>query len=118
MVYRFVDDVTTDVRNLAVLNAPVRTGRLRGSITPSVTVRGLTVEGRVGSDVAYAAAVHEGVRAQTVTVRAHGVRAHQRAGHQVRAYTVSSHSRQVSARVGRPFIRDAMDQVLAARGIA
>jgi hypothetical protein len=117
LVYRFTDDLTTDIRTLAVLYAPVRTGRLRGSITPTVTVRGMVVEGRVGSDVNYAAAVHEGVRNRQVPVQAHGVRAHTRKGSAVRAYTVSAHTRQQKARDGRPFIRQAMDEVLAARGV-
>ena len=46
----------------AKLNAPVDTGLLRASITPAVEVKGATVEGVVGSNVAYAPYMELGTR--------------------------------------------------------
>lgn len=42
--------------------APVDTGRLRASITPEIRQRGTTIQGVVGTNVVYAAAVEMGSR--------------------------------------------------------
>lgn len=50
--------VQRDARRLA----PVDTGRLRASITPEIRQRGTTIQGVVGTNVVYAAAVELGSR--------------------------------------------------------
>lgn len=50
--------VQRDARRLA----PVDTGRLRASITPEIRQRGTTIQGVVGTNVIYAAAVELGSR--------------------------------------------------------
>ena len=55
-------DATLLVSNDAKVNAPVDTGRLRASITPEVRLQGSTIEGVVGTNVVYAAAVELGSR--------------------------------------------------------
>jgi phage gpG-like protein len=55
-------DATLLVSNQAKINAPVDTGRLRASITPEVRVVGNTIQGVVGSNVIYAAAMELGTR--------------------------------------------------------
>jgi len=87
------------IRNRAVLYCPVDTGNLRSSITSATRTEGMLVIGRVGTAVEYAADVHEGVRAQTVTVAAHQVKART-----IKAHTVKAHTRKaytVPARNGR-----------------
>lgn len=72
-VYRYMADVDRQIVNLAKVFCPVDTGRLRASIQGSVTVEGANVTSRSGSNVAYAAAIHQGSTRQTrlgVTVRA------------------------------------------------
>lgn len=148
-VTRYVLRVTRNIRNRAVLYCPVDTGNLRASIaTGAVRTEGSSVVGTVGTPVEYAAAVHEGVRAQTVTVAEHTVRAHEIKAHTVAArtqqsftvpgkggrpaytvaahtirehqvyartqlgHTVPAHTRAIKARAGRPFLRQAMEDVL------
>lgn len=144
-VTRYVMRTTRQIRNKAVMYCPVDTGNLRASITHAVSSdvagRGMVVVGRVGTPVEYALAVHEGVKAQTVTVAAHQVKAHTvkahevrarrgrkraskagprqapRAAYTVRAHTVRAHTRasytmEVKARAGRPFLRRALEEVL------
>ena len=55
-------DATLYVTRDAKINAPVDTGRMRASITPEVTAQGDTVQGVVGSNVAYAPYVELGTR--------------------------------------------------------
>lgn len=122
-------------------NAAVDTGRLRASIafsSPNVQAvhteayagsesspggvvsypvpkldaryRALTVG--VGSNVEYAAAVHEGINAQVAAVNATRVRAHQRKRGSttvhVRAHERAAHTRNVPARAPRKFIEEPM----------
>lgn len=51
---RGMRDVTLKIQRDAMINAPVDTGRLRASITPSVKGNGREVMGVVGSNVKYA----------------------------------------------------------------
>lgn len=51
---------TLGVTRDAKKNAPVDTGRLRASITPSVQIKQATVEGVVGSNVVYAPTMEYG----------------------------------------------------------
>ena len=102
---------------------------------------GLVIEGRVGTAVEYAYTVHEGHPAMSVVVPAHTVRAHTRkahrvkatraeptgrqkrgtitrraysvGAHQVKTHTVAQHWRTMPARAGRPFLRRAMEEVMA-----
>jgi hypothetical protein len=60
LVTRYVLRLVGDIRNLAVLYAPVKTGHLRNSITDAVHTEGDRVIGTVGSSVQYAEWVHEG----------------------------------------------------------
>lgn len=135
LVTRYVMRQVRAIRNRAVLYCPVDTGNLRASITSAVSSPvgggGLVIEGRVGTPVEYAVAVHEGNFAMSVTVPAHSVKAHQvkaRAARRKRgdrpavtaraAYTRAAHMRKqhwrtIPARAGRPFLRRAMNEVLA-----
>lgn len=148
LVTRYVMRQVRAIRNRAVLLTPVDTGNLRASITTAVssplTGGGMVIEGRVGTPVEYAVAVHEGHAAMSVVVPAHTVKAHMRKGHRVktaraeptgrqkrgtitrRAYTVGAHQvaahtraqhwRTIGARSGRPFLRQAMEEVMANPG--
>lgn len=109
------------------------TGRLRASIafvTPTMhNVHTYTHDGGsesytppkanglevlIGTNVEYAPAVHDGVNAQTVTVRAHTRRIKNAFGKPItpRTVQVNSHSRRVSARAARPFISQAGYNIL------
>ncbi|MCU0515233.1 MAG: HK97 gp10 family phage protein, partial [Anaerolineae bacterium] len=59
---RGMREATLMVTRSAKLRAPVDTGRLRASITPTVQRSGETVTGVVGTNVKYAAAVELGSR--------------------------------------------------------
>ena len=67
---RAMRDCTLLVQRDAKVNAPVDTGRLRASITPEVRSTGKSVQGVVGSNVAYAAAVEFGSRPNWVPISA------------------------------------------------
>lgn len=109
----------------AVNAAPVDTGRLRASLAwaapgkprwHTATVDGETVSYQVeatddlsiavGTNVEYAAAVHDGLGAQRVTVKAHTRRITQAFGRPIspRSVQVTSFERNVPARSPRPFI--------------
>lgn len=112
MVVVWVDKVTNGIRNRAILYCPVDTGRLRASIVATKAVMsGVLVIGSVGTDVEYAAAVHNGLSKRTVTVKAHTSRS--RLG---TTYQVSEHTRAQAARVGRPFLTRASEEELRMRG--
>lgn len=133
LVTRYVLRQVRAIRNRAVLITPVDTGNLRASITYAVSTPisggGLVIEGRVGTPVEYAYTVHEGHPAMSVTVPAHTVKAHTVKAHKVRgsngrkgftmpAHTVKAHTRRqhwrtIEARGGRPFLRRAMEEVMA-----
>lgn len=53
---------TMVVQSEAKKKAPVNTGRLRASIVPEIRTVGTEIQGVVGSNVTYAAAVHNGSR--------------------------------------------------------
>ena len=55
-------NATLMVHRSARINAPVDTGRLRASITPSVTATAESIKGVVGSNVTYAPYVELGTR--------------------------------------------------------
>jgi hypothetical protein len=83
LVTRYVLRLVGDIRNLAVLYAPVKTGHLRNSITEAVRTDRERVIGTVGSALDYAAPVEMG-------------------------YT-TSRGRHIA---GRPFLRKALADVL------
>lgn len=117
IVTRYVMRQVRQIGNKARLYCPVDTGNLRASITTAVNSPvsggGMVIEGRVGTPVEYAVAVHEGHAAMSVTVHAHGVRAHTRKnGTQVKEHQVRQHWRTIGAREGRPFLRRAMEEVI------
>lgn len=91
--------------------APVDTGRLRGSIAHEIrSMSGLTgedvVQGVVGTNVIYAAAVHDGSRPHWVPIRALEVWA-SRHGVSARAVQLAIARRGTRA---RPFLRQAFEQ--------
>jgi len=118
--------VALDWHGKARQAAPVDTGRLRSSIAwaapgqaPSVTVQhpdGRTetftppaVEGLqavVGTNVEYAHAVHEGLPARTVSVRAHWRTIKQAWGRPIapRSVSVRAHTKRMPARAPKKFI--------------
>jgi hypothetical protein len=59
-VFRYVHDLTEQVRNAAVRRAPHDTGALAASIESLVTIYGDRITGRVGSRLGYARYVQEG----------------------------------------------------------
>lgn len=59
-VVRKIADVSRQVKNEAQRRCPVDEGRLRASITDTVTVEGDLVIGRIGTNVSYARDVHNG----------------------------------------------------------
>ena len=103
--YRVVTQAVRAVEAQAKRNAPVDTGRLRASITGSVQARGVTVVGRVGSNVDYAAAVHEGRRAITIRPRRARVLAWKQGGRSRFAAFVMQ-----PAQEGNPFLTRALQQ--------
>lgn len=58
-------DNVLDAQRGAKINSPIDRGRLRASITPSVSVEGQTVRGAVGTNVEYAAAMEFGTGTQS-----------------------------------------------------
>lgn len=56
----FVNRIVRQAVNEAKRECPVDEGRLRSSIDGTVSVRGATVVGRIGTSVSYALYVHEG----------------------------------------------------------
>lgn len=59
-------DTLTDIERVAKEKCPVKTGRLRASITPAVHT---LTEGYVGTNVEYAADVEYGTRPHTITAK-------------------------------------------------
>lgn len=112
---------------LAVLSAPVDTGRLRASLAwaapgqarmHTATIDGETVAYQVpasddlsimvGTNVEYAAAVHDGLGARRETVAAHSRRIRQAFGKPItpRTILVNSFERNMPARAANPFIAE------------
>lgn len=110
-VLRFLRDVTREVRNRAVLRCPVDTGNLRNSIYERVEVSRIRILALVGSDVDYAAYVHEGTRA-------HWIRA--RAGHVLRFKigneVVFTRLVRHPGTKAQPFLRQAVEEAAVPRG--
>jgi hypothetical protein len=71
-VLRFLRSVTREVRNRAVLEAPVDTGNLRNSIYEEVRVDRRAILALVGAKASYAEYVHEGTRPHTIVPRKTG----------------------------------------------
>lgn len=59
-VFRHVTDVSRQVNNQGVVEAPVDSGTLRARHQYSVSVRATSVVGRIGTTVDYGWTVHEG----------------------------------------------------------
>jgi hypothetical protein len=118
----------------AVNAAPVDTGRLRASLAwaapnkarwHSANIDGETVSYQVpasddlsiavGTNVEYAAAVHDGLGAQRVTVKAHTRRISQAFGRRIapQSVQVGSFERNVPARSARPFIAQPGQRIAA-----
>lgn len=89
------------VESAAKRLCPVDSGRLRGSITHELVRQGRTLVGRVGTNVEYALAVHNGRR---------GFEA--RPGHVLRFRPTGSrvfiYRTRVGPARGQPFLRDAL----------
>jgi len=114
----YVRRITRQIENRARLYAPVNTGNLRGSITSAVVSRGLTVSGTVGTPVHYAVYVHEGTRPHEILPRTPGGvltwkagpgSGENRAGPRLYARRTFHPGTRP-----QPFLRRAMDDVLAA----
>lgn len=106
------DAAARQVVNRARALAPVRTGRLRGSLRPERrSLFGLRMRWTVGSDVEYAAAVNDGTRPYVIRpVRAKALR-FMVGGKVVFARVV--HRKRTKA---RPFLDRALREVAQARG--
>lgn len=74
---------------------PVDTGRLRDSIRWSIERDARGMHAKIGSDVEYAAAVHDGVKAQSVTV----------------TRGATTYTMFITGRPARPFLKDALDDI-------
>lgn len=83
------------VQSGAKRRCPVDTGRLRDSIRWLIIRDGKGLAAKVGSDVEYAAAVHDGIKAQTVTVNR----------------GTTSYIMQIPSRPARPFLKDALQDI-------
>lgn len=95
------------IESRAKILCPVDTGRLRSSITttqPRMVGRRLTVT--VGTNVNYARYVHDGTRAHVVrAVRRKALR------FTVAGRVVFSRYARIPARRGRPYLKQALDEV-------
>lgn len=113
MVWLHTEGLVIRITTLAKLYAPVRTGRLRQSIT-GITIRTgpLGVAGLVGANVDYAVYVHEGTRPHTIRPKD---------GREFVTFRTSS-GRQVFAKEihhpgtkPHPFLRRALMEVVASQ---
>lgn len=105
---RVVGRVVRRTLNRSAILAPVDTGYLRSTGQSSVQTNGLVVIGDVTYTANYAAAVHEGRRALTIRARGGGKLRFVVDGRVV--YATQVHQ---PARAGRPFLRDALTEVIA-----
>lgn len=104
--YQLVTRATRLVSNQAKLLAPVDTGHLRASITPSVEVAGEHVIGRVGTPVSYALDVELGTRSHVIRPRrAKALRFKSKAGKVVYALRVLHPGTRP-----RPYLGPALDR--------
>jgi len=67
---KLVITTTLRIHNRAKILCPVDTGNLRASITQKITLSGEEIIGTVGTNVKYAAFVHDGTRPHTIRARA------------------------------------------------
>lgn len=111
--------VVRPIRNLAVLYAPVDTGYMRNTLaTATVSSAALQVTGMVGATAKYAEYVHEGTRPHVIVPRTKKALAFK--GH-VAPNTVGKSGMQLvftrtvnhPGTKGRPFLRRAMQEVVA-----
>lgn len=106
-----VTDMCRMIMNQATIDAPFDTGLLRNSHRMRVTPAPTKVDGQVYNDCEYAAAVHDGQRARTITARrARALRFE--IGGQV-YFRKSVRRRAVKA---RPWLRDAAQRVASTNG--
>lgn len=114
-IVQYMADIGRRIRNEAVRRCPVDEGRLRASITNTVTVDGNRIIVRVGTVVEYAMAVHNGTgiygpsgqRIRPVTAKV--LSWQPRSGPRVFA-------KSVKGQRGNPFLTDAMKEVLKPLG--
>lgn len=106
--------VTRQTLNRAKALAPVRTGRLRASLSMSVSVTAIGPVGRVSTNLSYAQYVHDGTRA-------HVIRAKKRRGvlrFEVGGQVIYRPLVRHPGTRARPFLRRASIEVAAANGFA
>jgi hypothetical protein len=108
---RAVTKVVRRTLNRSAVLCPVDTGYLRASGKMSVADRGLLVIGEVEYTANYAAAVHNGRRALTITAKGNG-----RLKFVVDGQTVYARRVHQPARAGRPFLSTALAEVAAQEG--
>lgn len=110
-VYVGVGRFANRVLARAAADAPRRTGALARSLRKVARVTPLGVSFAVGSELGYAAAVHEGTEAHTITAPAGGVLVFTTGGRKVFARRVAH-----PGATANPFIRRALETELA-RGV-
>jgi hypothetical protein len=107
-----VTRVTRRTLNRSAVLCPVDTGLLRSSGKMNVGPRGLAYVGEVVYDAEYAAAVHNGRRALTITARRPGGMLK----FTIDGRTVYARRVHQPARAGRPFLATALREVATAAG--
>ena len=109
---RLVRRVTRGTFNRSQVLCPVDTGNLRATGQFSTQTQGLIVSGEVKYTARYAAAVHEGRRALTITAKGNG-----RLRFVVDGRVVFARRVHQPARAGRPFLRTALVEVATREGL-
>lgn len=112
--------IALTVEGAAKKEAPVKTGTLRRSITHSVEATKLRA--RIGTNISYARAVHDGVRATTITAKdRNGRRGYLK--FKIGGRTLYRPTVHIPARKGNPFLtrglavsRDSITRILADEG--
>jgi hypothetical protein len=105
-----VRSATRRTLNRSQVLCPVDTGNLRASGQSNISTRGLRVTGEVIYTAQYAAAVHQGRRALTIKARRPGGKLKFTVG----GRTVYASRVHQPARRGRPFLANALREVVAA----
>lgn len=110
MVWVHMAGLTVRATSLAKLYAPVRSGRLRGSIT-GITVSGapLTVDAVVGADTDYALYVHEGTKPRVIEPK----NGHSYVTFFVGGRKYTANKVNFPGTKAHPFLRRAMEEVMA-----
>lgn len=106
--------VTRQTLNRAKVLTPVRTGKLRASLSMSVTVTSIGPVGRVTTNVSYAQFVHDGTRAHVIRAKKRGGVLRFEVGGRVLYRPVVRHP----GTRARPFLRRAHIEVAAANGFS